>query len=685
VVTGTRSDVVASPDRTSFNVANDLQVQTGTVADALRAVPGVEVDLQGRVSLRGDPGVQIWIDGRPSAQLQGENRGDVLLSMPAGRLQRVEVITNPSAAFSPEGSGGIINLVTQQARRDATYGSVRANVGTPRSAALSLNGTHSAGPLTLTGETAYRMARGEAEAEQLRSRLDPANGVFITSRQDSDLINNNAFGNARVGIEYDLNPKNRLGTELSYFQGDVEVDRTDDFVSQNASSSYDRLSEIAVSPRGLNGRASWRRTLPGKEHEFVADLTLSKFSFDRDVEAATTFAAAPQPIYERIHNGIDRVEPGVKLDYKKAMGDDRSLNLGYQGSFARIDFDASGARGPSPGALLPVPSLTNEFEFDQSIHAVFGTYRFELGKLNTQVGLRLEQVDTVINQITDGLSFENDYFRAYPTLNFGYSLAEGQQLRGSYSRRVQRPNPPDLNPYTVYIDPQNLRRGNPFLKPEVTDSFELGWNRRKAGRFYSLTGFYRRSRGGVTDFLSDVGGGVFLTTRANLATAQRLGVEAIVNGKLSKTLSYNMSGTLLWNEIDPRTLGISSSRSGVTGTLRANLDWQPTPKDFFQLNGNYSGKQLLPQGYRLSSGILNFGYRRKVNDRLNLLLTAQDVLDSVRQVALFESPALRDRFKQTGIGRTFLFGLSYNLGDQGQRKRPDPAFDFQQGGVETPQ
>jgi outer membrane receptor protein involved in Fe transport len=685
VVTGTRADVVASPDRMSFNVANDLQVQTGTVADALRAVPGVEVDVQGRVSLRGDPGVQIWIDGRPSAQLQGENRGDVLLSMPAGRLQRVEVITNPSAAFSPEGSGGIINLVTQQARKDATYGSVRVNVGTPRSAALSLNGTHSSGPLTLTGETAYRMTRGEAEAEQLRSRLDPATGAFLTSRQDSSLVNSNAFGSARVGVEYDLNPKNRLSTELSYFRGDIEADRTDDFVSQNAAASYDRISEIGVSPRGLNGRASWRRTLPGKDHEFVADLTLSKFSFDRDVEAATTFAAAPQPIYERIHNGITRTEPGVKLDYKKPMGDERSLNIGYQGSFARIDFDSSGARGASLGALLPVPSLTNQFEYDQSIHAVFGTYRFELGKLNTQLGLRLEQVDTMIDQITDGLRFENDYFRAYPTLNFGYNLGEGQQLRGSYSRRVQRPNPPDLNPYTIYIDPQNLRRGNPFLKPEVTDSFELGWNRRKGSQFYSLTGFYRRSRGGVTDFLSDVGGGVFLTTRANLATAQRAGVEAIVNGKLGKRLSYNMSGTLLWNEIDPRIGGISFSRSGWTGTLRANLDWQPTPKDFFQLNGNYSGKQLLPQGYRLSSGILNFGYRRKVNDRLNLLLTAQDLLDSVRQVALFETPTLRDRFRQTGIGRTFLFGLSYNLGDTGQRKRPEPTFDFQQGAVETTQ
>ena len=123
--------------------------------------------------------------------------------------------------------------------------------------------------------------------------------------------------------------------------------------------------------------------------------------------------------------------------------------------------------------MLPVPALTNSFDYDETIHALFGTYRFKLGKLETQAGLRLEQVDTRIDQITDDVQVENDYFRAYPTLHLGYELTKSQQLRGSYSRRIQRPSPQDLNPYVLYIDPLNLRQGNPLLKPEVTDSFEL--------------------------------------------------------------------------------------------------------------------------------------------------------------------------------------------------------------------
>lgn len=681
VVTGTRAEVVGTPDRTSFNVSNDLQVQNGTLADALRAVPGVEVDLQGNVSLRGDPGVTILIDGRPSAMLRGDNRGDVILSMPAGRIERVEVMTNPSAANSPEGSGGVINLVSRQARKDMTTGTVRATVGGEGRGALSLSGSHNAGDLTLTGELGYRRSSGEAQAVQLRSRLDPATGAFVDSRLESELDNSNGFANARVGIEYDLDKKNRLSTELSYRDGRAEVERDDRFEAANPASSYARAAEIHLRQRGPSARASWRRTLPGKDHELVADVEVERVRQSREVEAVTDFAGAPD-FAEQIRNAGRRADDNVKLDYKRRLGAESTLNLGYQGSFQRSEFEYSGARGPTFGTLAPVAGLTNSFDYDLTIHALFGTFVFPVGKLDAQAGLRLEQVETELEQVTDAVRFENDYFRAYPTLHLGYELSKREQLKASYSRRIQRPSPQDLNPYTFYIDPQNLRRGNPALKPEVTDSLELGWQRRKSGDFLSLTGFYRRSRGGVTDILSDLGGGVFLTSRANLATAERAGLEAVANGKLSKTLSYNASATFLWNEIDSRSGGFSSRRSGTTGTARVNLSWQPGKKDFFQLNAAYSGRQLLPQGYRSSGPILNLGYRRKLNDELSVLVTGQDVLSSAKQTIVFETPTLRDRLEQRGVGRVILFGLAWNLGDRNPKKK-EPQFEFQQGGGDT--
>jgi outer membrane receptor protein involved in Fe transport len=684
VVTGARSDVIATADRVSFNIANDLQVQTGTVADALRAVPGVEVDLEGRVSLRGDPGVTIMIDGRPSALLRGESRGEVLLSMPANQIERVEIITNPSAAMSPEGSGGVINLVTRQTRRNTRSFTVRPTVGLEGRGGLTLNGSRSGNGLTVTGDLGYRRFTADAEAMQLRSRLDPLSGSFVSSRLDSEMENVFSSRNARGAVEYDLDKKNRVSTELSYRDGGGEVERSDELVSESAGLSYTRESEMDLSQRSMSGRASWRRTLPGKEHEFVADVEIERGRMKREVDAVTDFTAAPRA-FERIRNQGERRDNTLKLDYKKQLGEDSSLNLGYHGNLSESDFDSSGNRGASLDALLPVPGLTNSFEYDQMIHAFFGTYRFRTGKLETQAGLRFEQVETTIDQITENVSFDNDYFRVYPTLHLGYELPDNQRLRGSYSRRIQRPSPQDLNPYTFYIDPRNLRRGNPFLRPEVTDSFELGWHLRKGGAFYSLTGFYRRARGGVTDIISDVGDGIFVTTRANLATAERIGAELVANGKLTKTLSYNASGTFMWNEIDPRLGGVSTPRSGTTGSARTNLNWQPTPRDFFQLNAMFNGKQLLPQGYRESFGMLNLGYRRKVNDKLSLLLTAQNVLDSAKQVIVFETPTIRDRFEQRGAGQIVMFGLTYTIGGQTGRQRQEPAFDFSQDAGATPQ
>ena len=140
----------------------------------------------------------------------------------------------------------------------------------------------------------------------------------------------------------------------------------------------------------------------------------------------------------------------------------------------------------------------------------------------------------------------------------------------------------------------------------------------------------------------------------------------------------------MWSEIDPQIGGVSMPRRGTTASGRANLSWQPTPRDFLQLNATYSGSQLLPQGYRRSNAVLNLGYRHKLNERFSFLLTGQNVLDSARQVVVFKTPTLQDKITQTGMGRVLLAGITYNFGGQNGRQK-DPAFDFQQGGGDTAQ
>lgn len=677
VVTGARSEVIGSTDRTSFSVANDLAVQNGTLADALRAVPGVDVDLQGNVSLRGDPGVTILIDGRPSAMLRGESRGDALQSMPSGQIDRVEIITNPSAAMSPEGSGGVINLVTKRVRPNTRTATIKAAAGPLGRAQLTASGALSGKKLTLTGDAAYRRFRGSADSTLDRVRANAAGGTTTTT-QVSDTEARAQMQSARIGADYSISPKSKLSGELSYREGRQDISSFTDSNSALASNSFDRDAFQAMRMRSLGGRTSWRRTLPGRGHELTADVNVEAIRQRRRIDAQTVFATAA-PSREQISTDLDRSAIETQVDYKRPLGKDGSLNLGYQGEFNAAQFDFRGVRGASLDALAPVPSLTNQFDWDQAVHALYATYRVDTGKFEAQLGLRGEQAEIDLDQRTDRIQIERDYFRLYPTAHLGYELSATQQLRASYSRRIQRPNGQDLNPYTIYIDPLNLRRGNPYLMPEVTDSFEAGWQKRKGGAFYSVTGFYRTSRGGVTDVVQDLGNGVFLNTRANLATAERIGVELVASGRVTKTLTYNASGSYLWNRIDPRQAGASAPRSGTTGSVRGSLSWQPTPKDFFQLSGNFTGEQLIPQGYRAPGGLLNAGYRRKLNEKISLTLTGQNILDTQRTITVIDTPLIRDRIRQKGPGAIVLAGISWTLGGPNARKRPEPAFDFDQG------
>jgi outer membrane receptor protein involved in Fe transport len=676
VVRGDRPDIISASDRMIYNVSNDLQAQTGTIADALRNVPGVEVDLQGNVSLRGDSNVTILIDGRPSGVLSGGSRGDALQAMSAAGYERVEVITNPSAAFSPEGSGGIINLVSKPTRQATSNGTVRSQWDGGERGGVSFSGSRTAGDLTLAGDIGYRRDNREIAVEQNRVRPGATAALTTVEEATSQGLNVHEMGQARLAVDYNLNATDRLSGEISMRGINGENEGLETFERANglgvASYAYERLSDTGFENSGVSARSSWRRKFSGDQHELVADVEFDHNEGERSLDAFTDIqVGAGTDFYERILNDSSRDAYGFKVDYTRPMGDRQTLKIGYEGDLTMDDFDSFGSRGSTTGTMLPVAALTNQFEYDQTIHAAYFTYDRPYGeKLMAQLGVRVEQVNFELNQITDGIVIERDYLRAYPTLHLAYDLTDTQKLRGSYSRRIQRPSPQDLNPYTIYVDPQNLRRGNPDLDPEITDSFELTWQLRSQGTFYSLTGFYRTSEGGVTDVAQDLGGGVVLVTRENLASSDRIGAEFLANGKFHPTLSYNISGA--WYRHEIATPGYAD-QTGTTGTVRASLNWQPTPEDFFQLNGFYIGEQVQAQGAREPFGTLNVGYRRKVTDNLSLMVTGQNILDSAEQKVRIDTTTFNDRTRVQFGEPVWFVGFSYSFG-AGQR-RPE-GFDF---------
>jgi outer membrane receptor protein involved in Fe transport len=679
-ITSDSTAMRTSIDRRSYSVANDLSAKTGSIADALRNIPSVEVDVQGNVSLRGDANVTIMIDGKPSGMFSGDGKADALQSLPADQIDRVEVMTNPSAAYRPDGSAGIINLITKKTQKPGVTGTVRLNVGPNGRYNGGITGTRREGKLTLSGDAGYRRDTQVGVQEIDRATLDKASGQFLPSRFDATQNNEGGALTLRGGADYDLDKQNRISGEVRLRRWDFDSDLFESYTGRNAlggvSRAYTRTSNADIARDNKSVSADWRRQMKGADHTLTAHLEHEITDFSRDSNALLRNSPGGD-VYEILSIGQDQTRTNLKVDYSKPLPDDVKLKVGVDVEWASNDYDNRGETGPSANALTIDPTRTNRFLYDQDVYAAYVTYERPFGDFTVQGGLRAEQVQIDTNQLTSNQTNQNDYFRLYPTLHMGYTLSQSQTLNANYSRRVQRPNAQDLNPYEIYLDPYNYRAGNPDLKPQITDSYELGWQYRKGQAYYLATAYFRDTRDSVTDVVVDRGGGVLLTTRENLGKSRAAGLELVANGRLSPKLTYNLSGNLFWNEIDAANLGFAGDRSGTAVSGRANMNWQATPKDFFQINAFTSGKRLTPQGYREPFKMLNLGYRRKVNDKLSLVVTATDALDSFEDVTVVDTPTLRDRTLRSANVRSVFFGFSYAFG--GGKPRPEQ-FDFSAGG-----
>ncbi|HZW16042.1 MAG TPA: outer membrane beta-barrel family protein [Brevundimonas sp.] len=682
VVQGRTTDVRTSIDSVSYSLADDLQAATGTLAEALRNIPSVEVDPDGNVSLRGDAGVTILVDGRPSTQFNGPSRGQMLLQIPASQYARIEVMTNPSAAYSPEGGGGVINLISKPnaVRPGATTtGSIRANIGDDGRYNLGGNIAHVVGKTTLTGDVGVRHDGFTQEIDRLRTRLDAGSGQFLESRQSQVIDGASDVLFVRLAAEHNLDDKTQVVVEARHTDVESLADAVDLYEADDAAggvaSAYRRDSSGGFLGQFSGATARVLRRFGDDGHEWSNEVRFdrNRFTFGFDTIVDQQIPAEPL-FYEDVENQNRQNMLGVTSAYVRPFSDGGRLRLGYELQGFDLELDNSFARGPAPDTLTPDPTVSNEFHVDQAVHALYATWEKPFSeKLSAQFGLRLEQANIDLDQVTTDIQSSNDYFRAYPTLHLSWTMAEGETLRGSYSRRIQRPGPQDLNPFLTYQDNLNRRSGNPDLLPQETDSFELSWQKRVQQTFYQATLYYRDTTDAFTPVTSDLGGGIFLTRPENLGSSTSTGLELVANGALHPKLRYNASINAFRQEIDAAGLPGASDREGDSVSGRLTLNWSPTQNDFVQVSGIWSGDQQLAQGVRETAQLVNLGYRRKLNKDWSFQATVRDLFDEFGATTLIETPTFTDRTSMTFGGRAAYIGLTWSFGS-GQR-RPEQ-FDF---------
>lgn len=682
VVSARSTDVRTSVDATSYSLADDLQAVTGTLADALRNIPSVEVDPEGNVSLRGDPNVTILVDGRPSSQFNGPSRGQLVQQLPAGQYSRIELMTNPSAAFSPEGSGGIINLVTRPAvvRPGATAsGSVRANLGDEGRYNLGGNIAYVNGKLTLSADVGFRPETFSQEISRVRERLDIGSGRFLQARQIQAVEGTADNAILRFGAEYNLDARTQLAGEIRHADVDVDADVVDLYESDGPAggigSTYRRTASGGFEGQFSGATARVLRRFDGDGHEWTNEI---RFDRNRSVSGWQTFVdrqlpAAPNG-FELIDNSSGQEQLGLTSAYVRPLAQGAKLRLGYELSATGLDEDNFVARGLTRPTLLRDPLLSNAIQIDQTVHAVYATYERNFGdKVSAQFGLRLEQADIEIDQAEAGFESSQSYFRAYPTGQLSYQLDEAQSLRASYSRRIQRPGPDQLNPFLSYHDNLNYSGGNPDLRPQETDSFEVSWQRRVQQTFYQATVYHRDTSDAFTPVSRDLGNGIFVRRPENLGSSVSSGLEFVANGALFATLRYNASVNAFRQEIEASGITGAANREGEAISGRLTLNWQPTPEDSIQVSGIWTGDQLQAQGVREQVAVFNLGYRRKLSDQWSMQMTVRDAFDEGSTTTTIDTPTFRDRTEQTSARRAIFIGLTWNFG--GGQRRPEQ-FDF---------
>lgn len=677
-------------DRKVFDATQDIAAEGGSASDLLSNIPSVEVDNEGSVSLRGNSSVTIWINGKASG-LTADNQVDILDMMPAGDIKQVEVITNPSARYSPEGTAGIINIILKDDRKPGYYGSVKVGADTDGGYQASGNINYSSSKVDAYANLNYR--NREFKGGGITSRLNTTDNSFLDQTNDSKRQHNNWFG--RFGATWHITKSDDLAFNVTGMTGGGDNSEN---IHYNSIDS--QKNTIYTSDRITNGDSDMKmyNLELNYVHKFSEnsniDLMVSNNQWRRDgmniFRQSTVYTDPSQtanPLYQTQENDIKDKTWEVQADYTNKISDMARIEAGYKGTFQRNASPVDTYTGTTAEDIRQDESLYNRFLYNQDVHALYMTYGGKWDKLSYQAGLRGEywRVDTRsldFDQEFNGKAsetFEKDYFKLFPSAFISYALPKNNELQVNYTRRLRRPWGGQLNSFRNISDASNISFGNPELTPEYSHSFELNYIKSwESGHTLSLSGYYRSTDDVIQRIrFLNTEDNVMYTTSENVAKSQASGLEIVGKDKLFKILDLTTTVNLYYSKLDGFSYLPQGAETPVIGDTDESFAWNVRMIANFSLpwgvslqgTGNYNSKQLMAQGHREPNYSVDLGLRKSfLSDKLTLSINARDLLDSRK----FRTVTAGDGFWQDSEnwrgGRRVGFTLTYNFGNMNKKK-----------------
>ena len=680
-VEGKRSTYSQTIDKKIFTVGDDLTSSSGSVSDLMQNIPSLQVDMEGNVSLRGSENVQILINGKPSAMM-GKNRAMVLQQLPANSIERIEIITNPSAKYKPDGTAGIINLILKKERKVGVNGTLTGNTGNKNRYNSSMALNYNTGGVNIFGSYGIRLDRRDRYSKDDRIKTDSLTGEKNYLLQTIDSKARPISHIAQAGIEWEINSKNSVEASVNYnymgfIREETSLNQNSDF-NHLLTDKYNRYRYDVEYEKELEATAKYTRKI-GEDQEFCVDYTHNSSKELEDNKFTNQYTVPIKPdSKDNTLIGQAGSENLLRVNYLRPLsGKDAELELGYelQANHTDMNFKAESLNNTT---WTPDKKKSNKFLFDQTVHAFYATNKHTFGKFGVMAGLRAEQSLVTSHLVTIDSLVTNNYFSIYPTLHTSFNFNDASQWQLNYSKRINRPEGDDLNPFPEYRDIYNIRAGNPKLRPEQIHSLETGYLYHGDANTYSATIYYRYSYNKMTEITRYLNDSVLLTTKENLNSSSATGAEAIINhvfGKLA-TVNLNMNGYL--NKLDASNLGYSGLKTFFSWNSALNTNWNITKLFMLQVNMRYNSATQTPQGERQPTFIVNTGARYEVFKRkASLMLTVSDLFDSYRNRTIINIPQLHREMESRRSPRIFYVGFAYHFGST-EKKSKDTQLKYEE-------
>ncbi len=678
-------------DKKIFDVDKSLTSKGGTAVDIMKNIPSVSVDVDGNVELR-NSSPTIFIDGRPSIL--------TLDQIPSDNIDRVELITNPSAKYDASSTGGIINIILKKNKRTGLNGLVSVAAGTQSILSGNANINLRQGKLNFFLSGNYNQSGGKSDSRSFRQNR--SNGITENYfNQHSNNERTRKFTSVRFGIDYFIDNRNTFTVSQGLVQGrftNAESQNQEYLNSNKIMERYgERTSDSRFQFNRYNTQGNYTHKFPKEGEEINASVDINYGDVNDNSSILNKFylpdgSSYSDPNIVRNQGANNNNQVTAKIDFVNPLKDQNKIETGLR-TYTNNYTSYFNSFALTNGSEIKLP-LSNNYKYTEMVHAAYFTYTGKIKSIGYQAGLRGEYskfTGTLIDSAkTFGYEYpsqiKNIWDALFPSLYLSKKLNDNEEIQLNYSRRVRRPNFWQLNPFIDINDPLNIQQGNPQLKPEFTNSLEFNYSKTFKNRSNFLaTLYYRNTQQDITrysDTITDaqfhqlnnaaVDPNAILNTFINAQSTNRMGLELTLQQKFSKNFDVTPSLSVGYRKVNANVNQQNLSNEGFNWSTKLTANYKIETKNpsvfnklSFQVTGEYESPRIIPQGKRLEQFDSDFALRKDLfkNNKGSVTFAINDIFNTHRYGVIYDTETFYQESYRRWSVRRFRITFSYKFGD----------------------